>query len=50
MLENPSNPLWNGVSVVGEQEYAERLSKFTRAVQIGRGDGRRSVWCAAEVA
>jgi hypothetical protein len=50
LLENPSNPLWNGVSVVGEQEYAERLSKFTRAVQIGRGDGRRSVWCAAEVA
>jgi hypothetical protein len=49
LLENPSNPLRNGVSVVGEQEYAEGLSKFTRAVEIGRGDGRRSTWCAAEV-
>jgi hypothetical protein len=49
LIENPSNPFWNRVSVVGEQEYAERLSKFTRAVKIGRGDGRRSIWCAAEV-
>ncbi len=50
LLENLSNPLWNRVSVVGEQEYAEGFSKFTRAAQIGRGDGRRSIWCAAEVA
>ena len=36
--------------MVREQEYAEGLSKFTRAVQIGRGDGRRGIRCAAEVA
>jgi len=35
--------------MVREQEYAEGLSKFTRAVQIGRGDGRRGIRCAAEV-
>src|SRR3954464_3986669 len=49
LLENPANTLWSGGSVVGEQEYAQGLSKFTRAVEIGRGDGRRGIWCAAEV-
>jgi hypothetical protein len=36
--------------MIRQEEYAECLSKFTRAVEIGRGDGRRGIWCAAEVA
>ncbi len=35
--------------MVGQKEYAQCLSKFTRAVEIGRGDGRRGIRCAAEV-